>query len=115
MRRQSRVSASHVPLMALWKKPQVTAHLVQRVSMLAQRLLSLSRGCAVMSQQQMQAWRKRLWPNLRTQERLHLHAFAEKEQTVTLRALLTLDCAELTLLRYPLRDSLHREATLCQR
>jgi hypothetical protein len=115
MRRQSRVPASHVPLMVLWKKLQVTVLLAQRVSKLAQRLLSLARDCALMGQQQMQAWRKRLWPNLRTQERLHLHAFAEKEQTVTLRALLNLAYAVLTLLRYPLRGSLQREATLCQR
>ena len=117
MRRQSRVPASHVPLMVLWKKLQVTTLLAQRVSKLAQRLLSLARDCSVESvgQQQMQAWWERLWHNLRTQERLHLHAFAEKEQTVTLRALLNLAYAVLTLLRYPLRGSLQREATLCQR
>ena len=117
MRRQSRLLASHVPLMVLWKKPQVTAHLVQRVSMSVQLLLPLARDCAVVrvGQQQMQAWWERLWPNLRTQERLHLHAFADKEHTVTLRALLNLACAVLNVLRCPLRGSLQREATLCQR
>lgn len=117
MRRQSRVLASHVPLMALWKKPQVTALLAQRVSMSVQLLLSLARDCAVVrvGQQQMQAWWVRLWPNLRTQERLCLHAFADKEHTVTIRALLNLACAVLNVLRYPLRGSLHRAATLCQR
>ena len=115
MRKQSGLHASHVPLMVLWKKHQVTANLAQRVSMSVQLLLPLARDCAVMGQQQMQAWRKRLWPNLRTQERLHLHAFAEKEYTVTLRALLKLACAGLTLLRCPLRGSLQREATLCLR
>ena len=117
MRRQSGLWASHMPLMVLWKKPQVTVHLAQGVSMSVQLLLSLARDCAVVSvgQQLMQAWRERLWPNLRTQERLHLHAFADKEHTVTLRALLNLACAGLTLLRFPLRGSLHREATLCQR
>ena len=110
MRRQSRLLASHVPLMVLWKKPQVTALLVKRVSMSVQLLLSLARDCAVVrvGQQLMQAWRERLWLNLRTQERLHLHAFADKEYTDTLRAL-------LNLLRYPLKGSLQREATLCQR
>ena len=117
MRRQSRLLASHLPLMVLWKKHQVTAYLAQRVSMSVQLLLSLARDCAVVSagQQLMQAWWERLWPNLRTQERLHLHAFGDKEYAVTLRALLTLACAVLTLLRYPLRGSLQREATLCQR
>jgi hypothetical protein len=106
-----------VPLMALWKKPQVTALLAQRVSMSVQLLLSLARDCAVVrvGQQQMQAWWVRLWPNLRTQERLRLHAFADKEQIVTLRALLNLACAGLKLLRCLLRGSLHSEATLCQR
>jgi uncharacterized protein (DUF2236 family) len=115
MRRQSRVSASHVPLMVLWKKPQVTALLAQRVSMSVQLLLPLARDCAVMGQQQMQAWRERLWPNLRTQKRLCLDAFSDKEYAVTLRALLNLACARLTLLRCPLRGSLQREAALCQR
>jgi hypothetical protein len=117
MRRQSELLASHVPLMALWKKPQVTALLVKRVSMSVQLLLPLARDCAAVrvGQQQMQAWVERLWPNLRTQERLRLHAFAEKEYTVTLRALLNLACAVLSLLRCPLRGSLQREATLCQR
>lgn len=115
MRRQSRLPASHVPLMVLWKKPQVTALLAQRVSMSVQLLLPLARDCAVMDQQQMQAWWKRLWPNLRTQKRLCVHAFADKEQTVTLRALLNLACAVLNVLRCPLRGSLQREATLCQR
>ena len=108
MRRQSRVLASHVPLMVLWKKPQVTAHLVKRVSMSVQLLPPLARDCAVVGLQQMQAWWERLWPYLRTQKRLRLHAFADKEHTDTLRAL-------LNLLRYPLRGSLLREATLCQR
>jgi hypothetical protein len=115
MRRQSRLLASHVPLMALWKKHQVTALLVKRVSMSVQLLLSLTRDYAMMGQQQMQAWRVRLWPNLRTQERLHLHAFSGNEQIVTLRTLLTLACTRLNVLRYPLRGSLQREATLCQR
>ena len=117
MRRQSGLPAIHMPLMLLWKKPQVTTLLVKRVSMLAQRLLPLARDCSVESvgQQQMQAWWEHLWHNLRTQERLHLHAFAEKEYTVTLRALLKLACAGLTLLRCPLRGSLQREARLCQR
>jgi hypothetical protein len=108
MRRQSGLPASHVPLMVLWKKHQVTAYLAQRVSMLAQRLLPLARDCALMGLQQMQAWWERLWPYLPTQKRLRLHAFADKEHTDTLRAL-------LNLLRYPLRGSLQREATLCQR
>jgi hypothetical protein len=113
MRRQSKALASHVPLMALWKKPQVTAHLVQRVSMSVQFLLSFTRDYAVVSvgQQQMQAWWVRLWPNLRTQKRLRLFAFADKEHTVTLRALLNLSCAVLNVLR----GSLQREAMLCQR
>ena len=117
MRRQSGLHASHVPLMVLWKKPQVTALLVKRVSKSVQLLPPLTRDCAVMrvGQQLMQAWRKRLWPNLRTQKRLRLFAFAEKEYTVTLRALLTLACAVLSLLRCPLRGSLQKEATLCQR
>jgi len=115
MRRQSGLHASHVPLMVLWKKHQVTAYLAQRVSMSVQLLLLFARDCAVMGQQQMQACRKRLWPNLRTQERLHLHAFANKEHIVTLSDLLNLACAGLNVLRYPLRGSLQREATLCQR
>jgi hypothetical protein len=117
MRRQSRLPASHVPLMLLWKKPQVTALLVQRVSMPVQPLLPLARDCAVESvgQQQMQAWWERLWPNLHTQERLRLHAFADKEHTVTLRALLNLACVVLNVLRCPLRGSLQGKATLCQR
>ena len=117
MRRQSGLPASHVPLMVLWKKHQVTALLAQHVSMFAQFLLPLARDCAVVSvgQQLMQAWRERLWPNLRTQKRLRLHALAEKEYTVTLRALLNLAFAGLNILRYPLRGSLQREATLCQR
>ena len=108
MRRQSRLLASHVPLMVLWKKPQVTVHLVHRVSMLAQRLLPPARDCAVVGQQRMQAWWEYLWPNLRTQERIHLHAFADKEYAVTLRAL-------LNVLRCPHGGSLQREALLCQR
>ena len=114
MRRQSGLHASHVPLMVLWKKHQVTAYLAQRISMPVQLLLPLARDCAVVrvGQQQMQAWWERLW---RTQERLCLHAFADKEHTVTLRALLNLACAVLTLLRCPLRGSLQREAALCQR
>ena len=115
MRRQSRLLASHVPLMVLWKKPQVTAHLVKRVFMSVQLLLPLARDCAVMGQQQMQAWRERLWPNLCIQKRLCLHAFADKEQTVTLRALLNLACAVLNVLRCPLRGSLQGKAVLCQR
>jgi hypothetical protein len=117
MRRQSRLLASHVPLMALWKKPQVTALLVKRVTTPAQGLQPLARDCAAVrvGQQQMQAWRERLWPNLRTQKRLFLHVFADNEHAVILRTLLTLACAGLMLLRCPLRGSLHREATLCQR
>ena len=117
MRRQSRLLASHVPLMVLWKKPQVTALLVQRVSMSVQLLLPLVRDCAVVrvGQQLMQAWWERLWPNLRTQERVHLHAFADKKHTVTLRTMINLACAVLTLLRCPLRGSLHGKAALCQR
>jgi hypothetical protein len=117
MRRQSELLASHLPLMVLWKKHQVTAYLAQGVSMSVQLLLSLARDCAVVSvgQQLMQAWRERLWPNLRTQERLHLDAFADKEHTDTLRALLNLACAVLNVLKCPLRGSLQREATQCQR
>ena len=117
MRRQSGLSASHVPLMVLWKKHQVTANLAQRVSMSVQLLLPLARDCTVarVSQQLMQAWWERLSPNLRTQKRLRQYAFAEKEQFVTIRALLNLACTGLNVLRYPLRDSLQREATLCQR
>jgi hypothetical protein len=98
--------------MVLWKKHQVTAYLAQRVSMPVQLFLPLSRDCAVVSvgQQLMQAS-----PNLRTKERLRLHAFSDKEQIVTLCALLNLACAVLNVLRYPLRGSLQREATLCQR
>ena len=115
MRRQSGLHASHMPLMVLWRKHQVTALLVQRVTMSIQLLLPLARDCAVMDQQLMQAWWERLSPNLRTQERLHLHALAEKEYAVTLRALLNLACAVLNVLKCPLRGSLQREATLCQR
>ena len=115
MRRQSGLHASHVPLMVLWKKPQVTTLPAQRVSMLAQYLLPLARDCAVMSQQHMQAWWVLLWPNLRTQERLCLHAFADEEHAVTLRALLNLACTGLNVLRCPLRGSLQGKATLCQR
>jgi hypothetical protein len=117
MRRQSGLPTSHVPLMVLWKKPQVTVHLVQRISMSVQLLLPLSRDCAMVrvGQQQMQTWWERHWPNLRTQERLCLHAFADKEYAITLRALLNLACAVLNVLRCPLRGSLQKEATLCQR
>jgi hypothetical protein len=115
MRRQSGLFASHVPLMALWKKHQVSAYLVQRVSMSLLFLLSLTRDCTVVDQQQKQAWWVRLWHNLCTQERLHLYAFADKEHTVTLCALLNLACAMLALLRCPLRGSLQGKATLCQR
>ena len=113
MRRQSGLHASHVPLMVLWKKHQVTAYLVQRVSMSVQLLLPFARDCAVVrvGQQQMQAWWERLSPNLRTQKRLCLHAFADKEHTVTLRALLDLACTGLNVLR----GSLQGKATLCQR
>ena len=113
MRRQSRLLPSHLPLMVLWKKHQVTALLVQRVSMLAQLLLPLARDCAVVrvGQQLMQTWWERLWLNLRTQEKLRPHAFADEEHAVTLRALLTLACTGLNVLR----GSLQREATLCQR
>jgi hypothetical protein len=116
MRRQSELSTSHVPLMVLWKKLQVIALLVKRVSMSVQLLLPLTRDCAVVrvGQQLMQAWWEHLWPNPRTQERLCLHAFADKEHTITLRALLNLACAVLTLLRCPLRGSLHGKAALCQ-
>jgi hypothetical protein len=117
MCRQSGLPAGHVPLMVLWKKHQVTAYLVKRVSMFVQLLLPLVRDCAVVrvGQQQMQAWWERLWPNLRTKKIFCLHAFAGKELTVTLRALLNLACAVLNVLRCPLRGSLQREATLCQR
>ena len=117
MRRKSRLLASHVPLMVLWKKLQVTAYPVQRVTMSVQLLLPLTRDRAVarVGQQLMQAWWERPWPNLRTKERLRLHAFAGKKQFVTLRALLNLACAVLNVLRCPLRGSLQREATLCQR
>lgn len=115
MRRQSGLPVSHVPLMVLWKKHQVTAYLAQRVSTSVQPLLPLARDCAVMGQQQMQAWGERIWPNLRTQKRLCLHAFADKEHTVTLRALLNLACAVLNVLRCPLSGSLQGKATLCQR
>ncbi len=85
--------------------------------MSVQLLLPLARDCAAVrvGQQQMQAWVERLWPNLRTQERLRLHAFADEEHAVTLRGLLTLSYAVLSLLRCPLRGSLQKEATLCQR
>ena len=113
MRRQSGLFASHVPLMVLWNRPQITAHLVQRASMSVQLLLPLARDCAMASvgQQKMQAWCERLWPNLHTQERLRLHAFADKEHSITLRALLNLACAVLNVLR----GSLQGEAVLCQR
>jgi hypothetical protein len=117
MRRQSRLLASRAVLILPWTLPQVTVHLVQRVSMPAQPLLPLARECVVsrVDQQQMQPWWVRLWPNLRTQERLCLHAFADKEHTVTLRALLNLACAVLALLKCPLRGSLQGKAALCQR
>jgi hypothetical protein len=117
MRRQSGLPARHVPLMVLWNNPQVTAILVKRVSMSVQLLLPLARDCAVVrvGQQLMQAWWERLWPNLRAQERLCLHAFADKKHTDTLRPLLNLACAVLNVLRYPLRGSLQRKAALCQR
>ena len=117
MRRQSRVSASHVHLMVLWKKHQVTAYLAQRVTMSVQLLLSLARDCAVVSvgQQLMQAWRERLWPNLRIQKKLRLHVFADKEHTVTLHALLNLACTGLKVLRCPLSGLLQGEATPCQK
>jgi hypothetical protein len=111
MRRQSGLCASHVPLMVLWKKHQITAHLVQRASMSVQLLLPLARDCAVMGQQKMQAWCERLWPNLHTQERLRLHAFADKEHSITLRGLLTFACAVLNVHR----GSLQGGAVLCQR
>jgi len=112
MRRQSELLASHVPLMVLWKKHQVTALLAQGISMSIQFLRPLARDCAVVGLQQMQAWWERLWPYLRTQKRLRLHAFADKEQTVTLRALLNLACAVLNVLRCPLRGSQQGEAAL---
>ena len=117
MRRQSGLLASHVPLMVLWKKHQVTALLVKRVSMSVQPLLPLTRDCAVVSvgQQQIQAWWERIWPNLRTQKRLRLHAFSDKEYAVTLCALLNLACTGLNVLRCPLRGLLQGVATLCQR
>ena len=117
MRRQSGLAASSAALLVPRNQPQVTAYLAQRVSMSVQLLLPLARVCAVESvgRQQMQAWWERLWPNLRRQKRLCLHAFADKEHTVTLCALLNLACAVLTLLRCPLRGSLHGKATLCQR
>jgi hypothetical protein len=115
MRRQRRLLASHVPLMMPWTIPQVTVHLLQRVSMSVQLLLSLTRDCAVVGLQQRQVWWERLWPNLHTQKRLRLHAFADKEHSITLRALLNLACAVLTLLRCPLRGSLQGQAALCQR
>jgi hypothetical protein len=117
MHRQSGLPASHVPLMVLWKKHQVTAYLAQRVSMSVQLLPPLARDCAVarVGQQKVQAWWERLWPNLRTQKRLRLYAFSDKEYIVIRRALLNLACSALTLLRCPLRGSLQGEATLCQR
>ncbi len=85
--------------------------------MLAQLYLSLSKDSAVVKvgQQTMQAWLEHLWPNPRTQERLHLHAFADKEHTATLRALIDLAYAALIMLSCPLRGSLQEKATLCQR
>jgi len=117
MPRLSGLPASHVPSMMPWTIPQVTVHLLQRVSMSVQLLLPLARDCAVVrvGQQLMQAWWERLWPNLRTQKRLCLHVFADKEHTDTLRALLNLACAVLNVLRCPLRGSLQREAAQCQR
>lgn len=117
MRRQSRLPASHVPLMLLWNKPQATGNLVERVSMLAQPLLPLAKDSAVVrvGQQTMQAWWEHLWPNPRTQERLHLHAFADKEHTVSLRTLIDIACVVLNVLRCPPRSSLQGQATLCQR
>jgi hypothetical protein len=117
MRRQSGLPTSRTALLVPRNQPQVTALLVQRVFMPAQPLLPLTRDCAVASvgQQQIQAWWERLWPNLRTKERLHLYAFVCRELANTLRALLNLACARLTLLRCPLRGSLQREAALCQR
>ena len=113
MRRQSRLLASRAVLILTWTLPQVTVHLVQQFSMPAQPLLPFARDCVVsrVGQQQMQPWWVRLWPNLRTQEKLRLHAFAGKEHTATLRALLTLACAVLNVLR----GSLQGEAVLCQR
>ena len=117
MHRQSRLPASRAVLILPWTLPQVTVHLVKRVSMPAQPLLPIARDCAVarVGQQQMQPRWEHLWPNLRTQKKLHLYAFACNEHIVIQRALLTLACAVLTLLRCPLRGSLQREATLCQR
>jgi hypothetical protein len=110
MRRQSRVSASRAALLVSRNQPQVTFYLVQRVSMPAQPLLSLARDCSVVraGQQPIQTWWEHLWPNPRTQERLRLHAFADKEHAVTLRAL-------LNVVGCPHGSSLQREATLCQR
>ena len=117
MRRQSRLLASRMPLMVLWKKHQVTAYLAQRVTMSVQLLLPLARDCAMVrvGQQKVQAWWERLWPNLRNKERLHLYAFVCREHANTLRALLNLACTGLNVVKCPLRGSLQREATLCQR
>jgi hypothetical protein len=46
MRMQSELPASHAALTAPGSLPQVTAHLVKRVSMLAQPLLPLSKDPA---------------------------------------------------------------------
>jgi hypothetical protein len=117
MRRQSGLPASRAALPAPGSLPQVTAHLVKRVSMLAQPLLPLTNDPAVVrvGQQKMQAWWEHLCPNLRTQERLHLHAFACKEHTVSPRALIDMACAVLNVLRCPPRGSLPGMATLCQK
>ena len=117
MRLQSRLPVSSAALMVTRNLPRVTFHLVQRVSMLAQPLLLLSSDFAVesMVQHTMQAWWEHLWPNQSIQERLHLYTFADKQCTVTLRALLNLACAALTLLGCPLSGSRQEKATLCQR
>jgi len=117
MRLQSRLPASCTALLVPRNQPQVTFYLVKRVSMLAMHTLPLARDSAVvrMVQQLMQAWWEHFWPTPLTQEGLHLHAFADKEHAVILRALLNLVCAALTLLGCPLRGSLQRETTLCQR
>ncbi len=117
MRMQSELPASHAALTAPGSLPQVTAHLVKRVSMLAQPLLPLSKDPAVVSvgQQKMQAWWEHLFPNPRTQERLHLHAFAYKEHAVSPRALIDMACAVLNVLRCPPRGSRQGMATLCQK
>jgi len=115
MRRQSGLAASSAALLVPRNQPQVTAFLAQRVSMSVQLLLPLARVCAVMSQQQMQAWWEHLSSNLRTQKRLHLYAFVCREHADTLRALVNLACTRLNVLKCPLRGSLQGEATLCQR